>query len=75
MQRVATDPDDIDYGVVTPVSEEYLLEEFGTLQPTREMVEDDLLLSEDLDRGHGVYAILYRDLRPSEILFAGYSYD
>lgn len=30
---------------------------------------------EDMERGEGIYIITYRDRAPSEILFAGYSYD
>ncbi len=46
-----------------------------TTQPTREMVEENMDFLEDLERGHGVYIILYQDGQPSEILFAGYSFD
>lgn len=75
MERVASDPDDIDYGVVTPLTEDYILEQFGTSQVTRKMMEDDPILAEDIDRGQGVYMILFESGKPSEICFAGYSYD
>ena len=29
----------------------------------------------DLERGQGVYIVLYRGDTPSELLFAGYSFD
>lgn len=29
----------------------------------------------DIDRGQGVYIVAYRDGKPSEIFFAGYSFD
>ncbi len=47
----------------------------STTQPTREMVEENMDFLEDVERGHGVYIILYQDGQPSEILFAGYSFD
>jgi len=30
---------------------------------------------EDLERGHCVYIVAYKDATPDELLFAGYSYD
>jgi hypothetical protein len=39
------------------------------------MVEASEDFCEDLERGQGIYVVLYRDDRPDEILFAGYSYD
>ena len=64
-----------DYGVVVPLDERRVQELYGTTQPSREMVEPDMEFMEDIERGHGIYLITYRDGHPSEILFAGYSYD
>jgi hypothetical protein len=75
MHRVGTDSDDIDYGVVTLLSVEFLQERFGTPHPTRAMIEDGMDFMEDIDRGQGVYTVVYRDGQPAEIFFAGYSYD
>jgi len=75
MHQVTGDPDGIDYGVVTPLPEDVLLERFGTTQPTREMIEQDLDILEEVDRGQGIYVIVYRDGRPAEIFFGGLSYD
>jgi hypothetical protein len=30
---------------------------------------------EELDRGHGIYIVLYKDGKPDELFFAGYSFD
>jgi hypothetical protein len=30
---------------------------------------------EEIERGHGIYIIVYKDMGPDEIFFAGYSYD
>jgi hypothetical protein len=39
------------------------------------MVEQDMEFFEDVERGQGIYIILYREGQPDEILFAGYSFD
>ncbi len=48
---------------------------FGKTRPTREMVEENEDLWEDLERGQGIYIVLYKDNQPDEIFFAGYSFD
>jgi hypothetical protein len=75
MERVADGPD---YNVVAPLARETLLEIFGTDRPTREMVDasGELWEAEAFDeRGQGVYVVVYEGERPSEIFFAGYSFD
>ena len=64
-----------EYCAVTPLSDEYLARLYGTAQPTREMVEPDMEFLEDVERVHGVYIVLYKDGKPDELLFAGYSAD
>ena len=75
MQRVADNSDYPDFGVITPVEEEFLIERFGTARPTREMIEEGLDILENADRGQGVYTVIYRDGDPAEIFFGGISYD
>jgi hypothetical protein len=75
IRRAATDPDDIGDGVVTPLPEDFLEERYGTAHPTREMVDLLDVLGEDVGRGQGIYLVLYEGDHPSEVLFAGYSYD
>ena len=72
MERVAEEPD---YGAVAPLPREELLELFGTDRPTREMVAGSDELFEALERGQGVYVVVYDGGQPSEIFFAGYSFD
>jgi hypothetical protein len=72
LDHVADEPD---FGAVAPLGDEALLDYFGTTTPTREMVEQSDGLFEDIERGHGVYVVLYRDGAPDELFFAGYSYD
>jgi hypothetical protein len=70
--RVSAKPE---FGAVAPLSDELLDCLYGTIRPTREMVELEMDFLEDIERGHGVYIILHKDNRPDEILFAGYSFD
>lgn len=67
--------DEPDYGAVTAMPDEVLLGLFGTTRPTREAVEANHDFWEDLERGQGIYIILYKDDRPDEIYFVGYSFD
>ena len=48
---------------------------FSTREPTRRHLDDDDALFEMIERGHGVSFVVYENGRPSEICFAGYSYD
>jgi len=72
MERISATAD---YGAVTPLSNQQLVQFFGTDRPTREEIETNDDLFEELERGQGVYVIAYRDHEPAEIFFAGYSYD
>jgi hypothetical protein len=72
LDHVADEPD---FGAVAPLEDATLLALFGTTRPTREMVESNHDLWDDLERGQGIYIILYKDDQPDEIYFAGYSFD
>ena len=73
IDRIAPNPA---YGAASRLSDEVLLELYGTTEPTREMVEPDLAFAELMgERGQGVYFVLYERGKPRHILFAGYSYD
>lgn len=64
-----------DFGVVTSLPKDKLIQLFGTDKPTHEMImmlEGD---SHEIKRGHGIYIIVYENNKPSEILFEGYSFD
>jgi hypothetical protein len=58
-----------------PLSDDALQDLYGTEKPTREAVEANMNFLEDIDRGHAVYIILYDHGHPTEVLFAGYSFD
>jgi hypothetical protein len=72
MDRVDTKPDDF---VVVPLSPDRLMELYGTHRPAREAIEADMDFFDDIERGQGIYIVVYKDHLPSEILFAGYSFD
>ena len=72
LERVSEEPE---LGAVTALGDEALQDLFGTTRPTREMVEQNDDLWEDLERFQGIYIVLYRDDQPDEIFFAGYSCD
>lgn len=72
MEGVSDTPD---FSVAAPLPKDDLMELFGTDKPTREMIEDNDDLYESLERGQGVYIVTYDGDRPSEIFFAGYSFD
>jgi hypothetical protein len=61
-------------GAVSPLPDEMLLELYGTTRPTREQVERGAD-SEYIERGQGIYIVVYRDDQPDALYFAGYSYD
>lgn len=68
--------DEPEFCAASPVPEEELIRYFGTTKPTREMAEEnDSMILEEVDRGHGVYYLIYRDGKPDEIYFGGYSFD
>jgi hypothetical protein len=71
IERISSIPD---YGAAAPLDAQSLMGLYGTTEPTREMVEK-LEFLEDVERGQCVYVVIYKDGAPSEICFAGYSYD
>lgn len=72
MNRVGTVPD---YGVIVPLARDTMLELYGTEKPTKDMVLRNMDFFNDIERGQGKYLVVYSEDKPSEILFAGYSFD
>jgi hypothetical protein len=72
MNRIAQRPD---HFAAMPFPDDRLQALYGTTQPTREIAEPNLEFSNELERGQGIYFVLYRDSKPADILFAGYSFD
>lgn len=67
--------EEADFCVAARVPDAELVRLYGTTRPTRAMIESNMPFSDDLERGHGVYIIAYKDDQPDEIFFAGYSFD
>jgi hypothetical protein len=72
MERVAAAPR---LRAVAPLAAEELQRLFSTDRPTHDLVANCDELFEALERGQGVYIIVYKDNEPAEIFFAGYSFD
>lgn len=64
-----------DFCVAAPLSKEALVRSFGTAQPTKEIVSRNLRFMDSIERGHCVYFTVFENGRPSELFFAGYSFD
>jgi hypothetical protein len=64
-----------DFCAVTPLPDGVLHGLYGTVKPTRAMIEENMDFLEDVERGQGVYILLYKDGQPDEVFFAGYSFD
>jgi hypothetical protein len=62
-------------GMVAPLPTEQLVELFGTDKPDHDTVAMSAEIYERLDRGLGVYVVVYDGATPTEIFFAGYSFD
>ena len=64
------------FRTAAPLSEEELIECFGTDKPARSMVEDKADELQSLRRRwEGTYVIVYKDGLPDEIFFTGFSGD
>jgi hypothetical protein len=72
MERVVATPS---FCAVTPLAGEDLQRLFGTDRPTHDLVANSDELFEVLERGQGVYIIVYKGNQPVEIFFAGYLFD
>lgn len=72
IQRIAQEPD---FCCAAPFSQDELQQFFGTEKPSRAQVQRSDDLWENVDRGQARYVVLYEGEKPSEIYFAGYSFD
>jgi hypothetical protein len=72
MERVTDTPE---LGAVSSLRSEELRDLFGTEQPALEAIEKSDEFIDRLERGQGVYIVLYQEGKPEKIYFAGYSYD
>ena len=72
MTRISTGPD---FGAVAPLDEAELMDLFGTIKPTVADIEASEALFDQIERGQGTYIVVYENDEPSQVFFAGYSYD
>jgi hypothetical protein len=61
--------------VAAPLTEGELEGYFGTVHPTKEMISNNMDFLEDIERGHCIYIIAFKGEQPSDLFFAGYSFD
>jgi hypothetical protein len=67
--------DEPDFGVACPLPDEVLQSLYGTTRPTLAAVEGNMDFLEDVERGHAVYVVCYTGGMPTDLFFAGYSFD
>ncbi len=72
MERVGTRAG---FGVVVQLSSDKLMDLYETTRPSHQMIKENLGFFEEIERGQGIYIVVYKDDRPSELFFAGISYD
>ena len=72
IQQISDAPD---FCCAAPFSVDELKTYFGSDHPTRANIEASQGYWEDLERGQARYTIAYAGGKPSEIYFAGYSFD
>ncbi len=72
IQRISEAPD---FSCAAPFTSDELKRYFGTDKPTKAMLDQSPDFWEDLDRGMARYVILYESDKPTQIYFAGYSFD
>lgn len=67
--------DEPDFGISAPLDPEILEDLYGTTQPTLAQVQNNMDFLEDVERGQAVYVVCYTGGTPTDLFFAGYSYD
>jgi hypothetical protein len=73
MTRVAKRRTD---SVVAPLTPRTILKLFGTAQPTeKDWWDNYLAVWDELERGQGIFVVLYNDGQPNKIAFAGFGWD
>jgi hypothetical protein len=72
MTRISPRPD---FGAVAPLNEAELMDLFATAKPTRADIEANEAIFDHIERGQGICIVIYENDAPSQVYFAGYSYD
>jgi hypothetical protein len=71
ISRIADEPD---FCTASPLGDDVVEGLFGTSQPSRAAVEANMDLFE-VERGQAIYIVLYDRGQPTEVMFAGCSFD
>ncbi len=66
---------EIKYNSAKLLSSEENIELFGTEYPTREELDNNFDFIHELERGTAICLVLYKEFKPNEFFFAGYSFD
>jgi hypothetical protein len=72
ISMISSEPDFLS---AAPLSDAALKSYFGTTQPSRAMLESNTPYMEGVQRGQAIYIVLYDEGVPTELFFAGYSFD
>jgi hypothetical protein len=73
---ISTVGEEREYGVAGPIDEDTRRELFGTDKPTRKQIEENIdPILDMIERGKAIAIVAWEKKKPSEIFFAGYSYD
>ena len=75
IERISSQPE---MGVATALPHNVYVQFFGTEKPTREMIERAVKtkgLLDDVERWQAIYVIAFKNDRPDEIFFGGWSGD
>ncbi len=72
IEKISEEPD---YCAAAPFDPELLESLYGTTKPSRDMLEQNMDFLDDIERGQCLYTIVYKNGKPDEIFFAGYSFD
>jgi len=78
IQQAALEPFDgtqIPFTTAFPLSDSDLTSLFGTARPTLGAVENSDAMWDRIERGSAIYVVLFDKDKPSELFFAGYSFD
>jgi hypothetical protein len=65
----------VEIGIAAPLDDEVLEDLYETTKPTHQMIESNMDFFEKVDRGEAIFIVVYKNGKPDELFFAGYSFD
>jgi hypothetical protein len=72
---IAQVTDHPEFRSVCPLTDAQARRYFGSPQPTHEVIKSTTRFYEGIRRGQGIYVVVFKDGKPDEYFFAGYSFD